>query len=235
MLRGILFDFNGVLLDDEPLHFELFRRVLGEEGFELSEADYYREFVHFDDESGFRHALSRGGATPDPARIARLGARKAAYYQERIKEECYPFFVGAVDLVKSAADRGLVLGVVSGALRSEIEQALRQEGIDGLIKVVVAAEDVEESKPNPAGYLRGLEELNSKPPLPERLFHSHEVLAIEDTPFGLQAASAAGLLTLAVVHTVPVEELREADLTASSLDRVRIEELQAEFADVRFK
>ena len=178
MLRGILFDFNGVLIDDEPLHFELFRQVLAEEGVALDEETYYRDYVGFDDATGFRYALPQA----EPATVVRLCARKATYYRERIKAGRYPFFAGAVDLVRQAAASGQVLGIVSGALRSEIEPALRQEGIDQLFKVVVAAEDVERSKPDPEGYRRGVHELNSQPPLPARLFHPHEILAIEDTP-----------------------------------------------------
>jgi len=228
VLRGILFDFNGVLIDDEPLHFDLFRQVLGEEGVELDEETYYREYVGFDDASGFRHALPQAG----PVTLARLCARKATYYRERIRSERYPFFAGAVDLVRQAAASDHVLGIVSGALRSEIEPALRQAGIEKLFKVVVAAEDVERSKPDPEGYQRGVHELNSQPPLPARLFHPHEILAIEDTPAGLEAARGAGLATLGVAHTYSAAELSMADVTAPSLDRVALDDLMERFVEV---
>ena len=228
MLRGILFDFNGVLIDDEPLHFELFREVLAEEGVALTEETYYREYVGFDDVSAFRYALPDA----DEASVARLGARKATYYRERIRSERYPFFSGAVELVRQAAERDLVLGIVSGALRSEIEPALRQEGIEDLFKVVVAAEDVTEAKPHPDGYQRGVRELNTQPPLPARLFHPHEVLAIEDTLAGLEAARDAGLATLGVAHTHSEDDLGLADATAPSLDRVVLDDLLDRFAEV---
>lgn len=217
MLRAILFDFNGVLIDDEPVHFELFRRILGEEGLVLDEGAYYRDYVGFDDAAGFRFAFEQAGRTLDPIVLARLCARKAAYYQEALREGSYVFFPGAVELVHDAAASGLTLGVVSGALRDEITPALRQAGVDGLFKVVIAAEDVERSKPDPEGYVLGLAALNARPPLPERLVHPHEVLAIEDTVAGLQAARAAGLATLGVAHTFPAEELDVADRVVPSL------------------
>ncbi|HVS16049.1 MAG TPA: HAD family phosphatase [Thermoanaerobaculia bacterium] len=217
MLRAILFDFNGVLIDDEPVHFELFRRIFDEEGLQLDEEAYYRDYVGLDDAAGFRFAWEEAGREPDAITLARLCARKAAYYQETLREGSYTFFEGAVELVRDAAAAGLTLGVVSGALRQEIDPALRQEGLAELFKVIVAAEDVERSKPDPEGYRLGLSELNARPPLPERLLHPHEVLAIEDTVAGLEAARAAGLATLGVAHTFPEEVLALADEVVPTL------------------
>jgi HAD superfamily hydrolase (TIGR01509 family) len=220
MLRAILFDFNGVLIDDEPIHYELLRRVLGEEGIEVDEEGYYRDYVGFDDEAAFRFAFDSASRELEPMALRRLCARKAAYYQEALRQRPYPFFPGAIDLVRDAVASGLTLGIVSGALRSEIDPALRQEGIEVLFKVIVAAEDVERSKPDPEGYRRGLSELNARPPLPERLLHPHEVLAIEDTVAGLEAAGGAGLTTLAVAHTFSAAQLAHADHVVDTLQGI---------------
>jgi beta-phosphoglucomutase len=217
MLRAILFDFNGVLIDDEPVHFELFRRIFAEEGLPLDEEGYYRDYVGLDDAAGFRFAWEAADRELDAITLARLCARKAAYYQEALREGSYTYFPGAVELVRDAARAGLTLGVVSGALRDEIGPALRQEGLEELFKVIVAAEDVERSKPDPEGYLLGLSQLNARPPLPERLLHPHEVLAIEDTVAGLEAARAAGLATLGVAHTFPADALALADAVVPAL------------------
>ena len=211
MLRAVLFDFNGVLVDDEPIHLELFQRVFGEEGITLTAEDYYAEVLGYDDRGCFGEVLRRAGEEPTPARLARLIARKASYYQERIHRDGYPFFPGAADLVRQAAGRGWTLGVVSGALRDEVEGALRQEGLRELVRLLVTAEDVEEGKPDPQSYLRALQLMNSQPPLPERLIHPHEVLAVEDSPAGLESAAAAGLVTVAVARTYPAAKLGAAD------------------------
>ena len=228
MLRALLFDFNGVLVDDEPLHFRLFRRVLGEEGVDLDERAYYREYLGFDDRDALRAALRAAGRAAEPMSIARLTARKAAYYQEEIRCHGYPFFPGALDLVRGAAAAGWTLGVVSGALRDEVEGALGQAEVAGLFKTLVTAEDVDRGKPDPEGYRRGLEALNAEPPLPARLIHPHEVLAIEDSPAGLAAAAGAGLRTLAVAQSYGREELTGAEVIADSiagLSAARIAEL----------
>ena len=217
MFRAILFDFNGVLVDDEPLHFELFQRVLADEGISLSEEGDYRRFLGLDDRGCFSAVLAEAGQEAPPHRIMRLIARKASYYQERVRAAGYPFFPGAVELVRSIAEAGCMLGVVSGALEEEVEGALRQAGVRARFKAIVAAESVEAGKPDPEGYRRALDELNALPPLPERLIHPHEVLAIEDSPAGLAAAAEAGLRTLGVAQTYPAGELRLAEAVVPAL------------------
>ena len=217
MLRAILFDFNGVLVDDEPLHLELFQKVLAEEGIDLSSEQYYAEYLGFDDQACFETVLTRHGVEATSANVSRLIARKAAYYHGRVRESGFPFFPGAAELVADVVGEGLILGVVSGALRDEVEGGLTQLGVRSHFKCLVTADDVERSKPDPEGYSKGLGLLNSTPPLPSRLIHPHEVLAIEDSPAGLQAAAAAGLATLGVAQTYSEDELRDADRVARSL------------------
>ncbi len=229
MLRAVLFDFNGVLVDDEPLHLEIFQRVLAEEGVGLTAEDYYARYLGLDDRGCLAAALAAGGESPAPERLMRLIARKASYYQERVRQQGYPLFPGAAAVVRGAAAAGLMLGVVSGALREEVEGALRQEGLDRLFKVLVTADDVTVGKPAPEGYRRALEALNSLPPLPERLLHPHEVLAVEDSPAGLAAAAEAGLVTLAIAHTYPAGSLGGADAVAESIRELTAERLAGLF------
>ncbi len=227
MLRAVLFDFNGVLVDDEPVHLALLQRVLAEEGVELSAEGYWSHYVGLDDRACFRALLEQPGEAPSEPRLMRLIARKSSYYQEWIRREGYPFFPGARELVAALADAGLTLGLVSGALRDEVEGALRQGGLLGRFKVLVTADDVARSKPDPEGYRRGIESFNTVPPLPERLFHPHEALAIEDTPAGIEAARLAGLSTLAVAHTYPAAELAFADRVVARIGDVTADELLA--------
>lgn len=229
MLRAVLFDFNGILVDDEPIHLEMFRRVLADEGIELTAEDYYTHYLGLDDRGCLAAVLGAAGQVPTMPRLMRLIARKASYYQERIRAGGYSFFPGAVELVGELAAAGRMLGVVSGALREEIEGAFRQAGLRDRFKVLVTAEDVNEGKPDPEGYLRALEALNSIPPLPERLIHPHEVLAVEDSPAGLAAARDVGLVTLAVAHTYPAGRLRGADAVAPSLAEMTLARLEQLF------
>ena len=107
VLRAVLFDFNGVLVDDEPIHLELFQRVLGEEGIALPADDYYARYLGLDDRACFAAVLAAAGETATVPRLMRLTARKASYYQERVRREGYPFAAGAAGLVRGLAARRL--------------------------------------------------------------------------------------------------------------------------------
>jgi beta-phosphoglucomutase len=235
MLRAVLFDFHGVLVDDEPIHLELAQRVLGEEGIELPAADYYARYLGLDDRSCFAAALAAAGEPSPVPRLMRLAARKASYYQERVRREGYPFSAGTAALVRDLAGGGRRLGVVSGALFEEVEGALRQEGLLDRFKVLITAEDaddVADGRPGPELYRRALEALNSRPPLPERLFHPHEVLAVEDSALGVAAAAEAGLATLGVVRPYSQDRLRDADAVVEGLSGMTAERLERLYSEV---
>jgi HAD superfamily hydrolase (TIGR01509 family) len=219
-MRAVLFDFNGLLVDDEPIHFRLFQKVLAEEGIEMSREEYYENYLGFDDEGCFSAVLAAREREATPGLLARWIARKSAYYQATIRQEGYPFFPGAVELVRGLHERGVALGVVSGALEGEVRGALAQEGLSDAFKLLVAAEHVAASKPDPEGYLKGLQGLNTLPPLPGRLLHPHEVLAVEDSLEGLASARAAGLVTVGVAQTYSVGELEASGLADRVVEKV---------------
>ncbi len=91
MLRAVIFDFNGIIVDDEPIHFELFQRVLNEEGITLTEADYYARYLGCDDRGAFTTAYREHGRALSHSKLADLIERKAAYYQEDIKSKMRVF------------------------------------------------------------------------------------------------------------------------------------------------
>ena len=152
VLRAILFDFNGVLVDDEPIHLELLGKVLEQEGIDPASRDLDR-FLGISDRDALTTVLAEVGEEVAPDRISRLIARKAAYYQMRVHGEGFPVFSGAVELIEAALERDWMLGVVSGALRSEVEGALGQMGWLERFKGVVASEDVEQGQASTGGVL----------------------------------------------------------------------------------
>jgi len=224
VLRALVFDFNGVLVHDEPLHLALFQRVLGEEGIRLESDAYYSDYLGLDDRSCVAAVLEAEGRPAGPGFVARIVARKAAYYQEAVRRDGYPFLPGAIELVREAA-AAMPVALVSGALRDEVEGALRQAGLTGVFKRVVTAEDVARGKPDPEGYALAVAAINGEPPLPSRLVHPHECAAIEDSPAGIAAAAAAGLRTIGIAHSYSRESLGEADVVVSSLDGIRLADL----------
>lgn len=222
-LRAVLFDFNGVLVDDESIHYRTLRDVLSEEGIVIDEQDYYRDYVGFDDRAAFRFALEAAGRD-DEQMVVELCERKADLYREVIDDRGFPTFPGSADLARRLAGR-VPVGIVSGAIRAEIEAFLAAEEMLELIDPLVSADDVRASKPDPEGYLAGLRGLLARPELAADPPEPAAVLAIEDTPAGLEAARAAGLSTLAVAHTFPGERLGMADRVVEGLDQIDANEL----------
>lgn len=222
MLKAILFDFDGVLADTEPLHFRMFQQVLQEEGIPLSENEYYQKYVGFDDKDCFHAILAGHGRSIALETIRRLVARKAVMMLDHLKATpvVYP---GIVEFVKGTASR-YRLAVVSGALRQEIELILQTAGMRTDFEHITSAEDVRNGKPDPEGYLHALRSLNRNAPV-----LAPECLIIEDTLFGIQAAHAAGVRCLAVSTTFPADQLAGADAIASTLKGYDIESLARRF------
>ncbi len=225
MLRAILFDFNGVIIDDEPVHMRLFQALLAEEGVSLSEHDYYDRYLGYDDRGCFREALRDHGRSASDALLSALIARKAAAYDATIRNEM-SLFPGAQDLITAASERHL-LAVVSGALRREIELVLKTTGLLDRFRVIVSAEDVREGKPSSEGYQKALEALRAAPGVSS--LRAEECLAIEDSGAGIASAHGAGIRCLGVAHSYPVSALQDADWTAPSLVQVHLIDLERSF------
>jgi len=209
MIRAVIFDFNGVLVDDEPVHFELFRDVLAEIGIALSERQYHEEYLGYDDRGCFAAALRAAGRPAEAARVDELIAQKARLYADWA-ERGLRSFPGAPESVATLAAHYPV-AICSGALRAEIEFALARLGVDGRITAIVAAEDTDRCKPDPQGYLLALAALRSAGAAGLEAAHC---LVIEDSLAGVQSAKGAGMRAVGVTHTYGAEELRRAGADA---------------------
>jgi beta-phosphoglucomutase-like phosphatase (HAD superfamily) len=204
MFPATLLDYNGVLVDDERVHLEAFRDVLGPLGVELTEQDYWQRYLGYDDAGAFRAILADAGQQASDSFVAELIERKRPSYRRRAEQQLVGF-PGAADLVRRRANVGPVV-VVSGALRDEIELGLAVLGVSELVCDIVSAEDTERSKPDPEGFLIGVERLQS------RLDGSaaREALVVEDSVAGVQAAKSASLACVAVAHSYDKVELERA-------------------------
>lgn len=203
-MDAILFDFNGVLVDDEALHLAGFNAVLGPLGVHLSVADYEARYIGFDDRGALTAALGDRGLPAPAELIARLIATKARWYAARAPTELR-IFPGAAALLTACAAR-VPVAIVSGALRAEIELALGLMGARAAVRCIVAAEDVSACKPDPAGYLAALAALRGH----GVTLAPARTVAVEDTPAGVRAALAAGLRVVGVAQSVSEDDLRAA-------------------------
>jgi HAD superfamily hydrolase (TIGR01509 family) len=201
---AILFDFNGVIVDDEEQHRLTLASLLADEGIALSRAQYYEEYLGWNDRMSFLAAFQRADKPLAGDRLDALVAEKSRRY-ERLIEQSLTLVPGAVEFVARAAQRWR-LAIVSGALRREIEQVLDRIGLRRHFEVVVAAEDVKHCKPDPEGYLGALAQLAARRPLTVG-----RSAAIEDSLPGLAAARAAGLRCTMLTTSHEPQALADAD------------------------
>jgi beta-phosphoglucomutase len=219
-LRGIVFDFDGVIANSEPLHFRGFREVLAEEGVMLTENEYYARYLGFDDAGAFDAiGADRGFQWPD-GRVQALVDRKAIRL-EILEREHSVLFPGVAATIERLAAAG-PLAIASGALKNEIARVLAREDLAKFFVAVVGAEDTPASKPAPDPYLKAVALLDAAM---RSGSNSAEYVAIEDSQWGLDSARTAGLRTVAVTHTYPAGALI-ADLTVLSLDELTWDRLQ---------
>jgi HAD superfamily hydrolase (TIGR01509 family) len=212
MLSAIVFDFDGVIADSEPLHYRSFRDVLMEEGVELNEADYYERYLGFSDAGAFR-AIGTDRARPWTAdQLAALASRKALRFQQ-LEHVSSVLFPGAEAAVRRAA-AAVPLAIASGALRAEITRVLDRADLMRCFTAIVAAGETPASKPAPDPYLRALALLSAARHAP---LDPAECVAIEDSRWGLESARTAGLRTVAVTHAYDRATLAAADLVITDV------------------
>ncbi len=219
MIQAIFFDFNGVIIDDEPLQLAAYQDVLGEHGIELSKSDYYGA-LGMDDKTFVRAAFERAKKSLADDVLKRVLEDKTVRHRKLIEDEL-PLFPGVVTFLK-ATSRHYSLGLVSMANQTEIGYALDRARLQSLFSVIVSSEDVGVCKPAPDCYRIALERLNEKR-LSERLLPilASECLVIEDSPPGIESGKRAGMRTLGITNTVSDEQLRTAGaevVTASLAD-----------------
>ena len=225
-LRAVIFDFNGVIADDEATHFLAFQQALAEEGLVLTQDQYYGTYLGMDERQCTEALLVSVTGENDPGRVDRIGKRKAALFRTRTASSRPPLFPGVVEFVKGAGER-CRLAIATGGRREQIEYALRGTPIEHSFSALVSAEDVWIGKPDPAIYRLALEMINKQAPPPHPLIQPAECLVIEDSLAGIRAALNAGMKVVAVTTTYPPHELAPAHLVLQSLERASVDSLES--------
>ncbi|HUL80115.1 MAG TPA: HAD family phosphatase [Vicinamibacteria bacterium] len=209
-LRAAVFDFDGVIVDSEPVHYRALREALRPEGVEITEDEYLRLCLAFDDRAAIRNALEHHGARASPDRMERVEARKVALFADMIPG--IPVFAGARHLVDGLAGE-VPLAIASGARHEEIEAILAGLGLRSAFQAIVGVEDAERTKPDPAPYLEAARQLAGRTPG----LAPAECLAFEDSMAGIASALGAGMRVVGVAHSYPPERLRAAHHVVDSL------------------
>jgi beta-phosphoglucomutase len=202
--RAIVFDFNGTLSHDEPVLCEIFIDLFAEHGKPLSAQEYFDVLAGLSDPEIVRTWLGRDHPDVDEVIEERIRRYRAAVADgSSVPPELR-------EAVRFAAER-VPLGIVSGAARAEIDPVITAAGIAECFSAIVPAEDVENGKPAPDGYLRALELLEGD-------LAAADVLVFEDTEAGVAAAKTAGMRCFAVLGTLSPERLSRADEIVERID-----------------
>jgi len=214
MLNAIIFDFNGVISDDEPIHLASMLRVLDEEGIRIPLDQYNEKYLGRDDRDCFQLAFGQMGRSLDAEELSSLIERKSVYYRQSL-EQGLKVFPGVVSFIEQAYLR-FELAIASGALRSEIELVVDRLGLRDRFRCLVSSHEIDRGKPAPDIFLKALEGIN----LWGKRGHilPANCLVIEDSQAGVNAALSAGMKCLAVSNTYPPEHLTAAHRVVASLE-----------------
>ncbi|TAF06517.1 MAG: HAD family phosphatase [Nostocales cyanobacterium] len=228
-LKAVLFDFNGVIIKDEPVHLQLIDEILVQENLQPQKLHERQACLGRSDRACFQDLLKNRGRVVTEEYLTQLLQRKAEIYVlELEKLEKLPLYPGIEDLIFQVRTQHIKLGLVSGALRQEIELVLKRAKLIEYFHVIVTGNDITTSKPQPEGYLLAVDKFNQA--YPDLNLRPQECLAIEDTPAGIQAAKRAQMQVVGVANTYPFHMLqRQANWTVDYLTDLELERVQEVF------
>jgi len=219
-LAAIIFDFDGVIANSEPLHFGAFRDEVAARGIALTETAYYTRYLGFDDAGAFRAIATDHAQQWSDREIAAMVASKAQRI-DALEAHMSVLFPGAAAAIRRAAAT-VPIGIASGALTAEIVRTLTREQMVQYFTVIVGADQTAASKPAPDPYLRAVERMSLA-------IHSSlqpsDCVAIEDSHWGLESARRAGLRTIGVAHTYDAESLTGADFVIQRIEDLDLDRI----------
>ncbi|TAG97491.1 MAG: HAD family phosphatase [Oscillatoriales cyanobacterium] len=225
ILKAVLFDFNGVIINDDPIHEQIVDQLMLDENLQLKRGEFREVCLGKSDRTCLVELLKRRGRFLTEAYLDRLLLRKSQAYQAKIDSlETLPIYPGLADFIARIRAAGLKMAVVSGAMRSDIELVLNLAGLAENFELIVTGDDTMTSNPAPDGYLLAVELMNRQ--YPGWNLQPGECLAVEDSFAGIEAAKQAGIQVLGVSHTYPFHMIqRQANWTVDyfadlELDRV---------------
>ena len=205
MIQALIFDFNGVLADDDPIHKEAFRKVAEEEGLSFTDDDYIEKYLPLNDRDCFQILYSENRKPLDPIQLRGLIERKGACYFQMIAKKSVLFDDSAA-AVRAAAER-YPLAIASGARGTEIRHILSTNGLETCFSAIISMEDVKFGKPHPEPFLRAHEKLKER----HGALKPEDCVAVEDSIGGIQSAHGAGMRCLAIAHSYGPDRLRAAN------------------------
>ncbi len=221
MLRVVIFDFDGVIVDSEMMHFEAFNRALQPYEVQISKEQYFKEYLGLTDRDLLKTLVEEGTLAINEPQIDEIARKKTDIFEETAR--IAPIIDGVSEFLELLEQNDITSAICSGALSAEIEMILNNANLRRFFKVIVSAEQVVKGKPAPDGFLVTLEKLNEKS---SESIKANQCVVVEDSHWGLEAAKAAVMHTVAVTNSYGTEELSLAEIVVDSLSELKMEDLQ---------
>lgn len=234
-LKAVLFDFNGVIINDESLHKELLEEILLGENLRPDAKEHNEVCLGRSDRACLASILERRGRVVTQEYLEQLLEKKATKYRQTLEaQENLPVYPEIEAFIRELWGSGLILALVTGARRQDVEYILERLKISNAFAVIVTSDDITASKPDPEGYLTAVEKLNQQ--YADLDLKPENCLVIEDTPSGIEAAKRANMQVVGVANTYPFHMIqRQADWTVDYLQELELERVKQQFADVRIE
>lgn len=222
MFRAVIFDFDGVITDSEILHLCAFNKSLLQFGVSLTTKEYYQNYLGYSDYDCYKMLVTQGLLKIDERQIADIIERKSVIFEELTKTEGRTI-EGVPEFLRLLEQNDIPMAICSGSLLVEIELMLEGANLRHFFKTIVSADQVKKGKPHPEGFLLALEKLNvdCKPTMT-----ADQCIVIEDSHWGLEAANAAGMHTVAVTNSYGADQLTMAEKVVTRLTDLSMDDLQ---------
>jgi len=222
MLRAVIFDFDGVITDSEILHLRSFNRVLAQYGIEITTKAYYKDYLGLTDFECFKLVVNEKQLGLDDQRIANLMKQKTQIF-EQLAETEGRIIEGVHDFLIMLEQNNILMAICSGAVLAEIELILEQARLRHFFAAIVSADQIKKGKPHPEGFLLTLQKINQERDDP---ILRQQCIVIEDSHWGLKAAKAAGMHSIAVTNSYDADQLTLAEKIVTRLNELSIRDLQ---------
>ena len=206
-IKSVIFDMDGVITNTMPEHFLAWKTVLAPQGVQVSHFDVYRR----EGQRGINSVeeIFAEKKKPYTPRLAKaLLRKKEEFFKKIVKRRFIP---GMRSFIRFLKKEHYQLGLVTGTSRHELHRIL-PDYIYNLFDVTIAGDEVKNGKPHPEPYLLALKKLRITP---------QQAVVIENAPFGIQAAKAAGVRCLAIATSLPKKYLKQADYVFRQLQDLR--------------
>jgi beta-phosphoglucomutase len=219
MFEAIIFDFDGVILDSEPIHFKACVDTLHQIGHQLTYDEYTTHYIGLADKEMFPKIFNNKCVDLSLIEINSLIKTKIDRYVEVISNQHLPIITGLEKFLAAAHSTLGSLAICSGSTRKEIMATLNNKHTflrESFFKTIITSEDVEAGKPSPEGYLLTAARLGVNP---------EKCLVIEDSPYGIAAAKSAGMKVIGLRTTHDEVELRQADRVVNNYEDLLLSSL----------